>query len=96
MSRAEQRRVRERLVYVRKTGNAQMRKFVMSSGDVVQDQFKPWYFGIAFAFLFKYCAGMPDVLVWSATPRYRRNEDAPRIELPLWVELISHRVEQHL
>jgi hypothetical protein len=96
MSRAEQCRVRERLVYVRKTGNAQTRKFVMSSGNVMQDQFKPWYFGIAFAFLFKCCAGVPDMPVWSPTPRYRQKEDAPRVELALWVKLISPRVEQQL
>ena len=96
MSLAEQCRVRERLVYVRKTGNVRMRKFVMSSGDVMRDQFKPWYFGIAFAFLFKYCAGVPDMPVWPPTPRYRRKEDAPRVELALWVKLISRRVEQHL
>jgi hypothetical protein len=50
-------------VYVQKTSNAQMRKFVMPSGNVMQDQFKPWCFGIAFAFLFEYFAGMPDVPV---------------------------------
>jgi hypothetical protein len=77
---------------VRKTGNAPMHKFVMSSGNVVRDQFKPWYFGIAFAFLFKYRAGVPDVLVWSPTPPYHRKEDAPRVELALWVKLISRRV----
>jgi hypothetical protein len=84
------------VVYVHKTGNAQMHKFVMSSGNVMQDQFKPWYFGIAFAFWFKYCTGMADMPVWSATARFRRKEYAPRVELPLWVKLISRRVEQHL
>jgi hypothetical protein len=65
-------------VYVRKTGNAQMRKFVMSSGNVMQDQIKPWCFGIACAFLFKCCAGVLDMPVWSPTPRYRRKEDAAK------------------
>jgi hypothetical protein len=74
----------------------QMRRFVMSTGNVMRDQFKPWYFGIAFAFCFKYCAGLPDMPVWSAAPRCRRKEDVPRVELPLWAKLISRRAEQHL
>jgi hypothetical protein len=96
MWRAEQCRVRERSVCAQKAGNVQMRKFVMSSGNMMQDQFKPWCFDIAFAFLFKYCAGVPDMPVWSATPCYHRKEDAPRVELPLWAKFTSRRVEQHL
>ena len=62
----------------------------------MQDQFKPWYFGIAFAFLFKFCTGMPDMPEWSTHPRHRRTDDAPRVDFPLWVRLMSRRVEQHL
>ena len=65
----------------------------------MQDQFKPWYFGIAFAFLFKYCTGMPDMPKWREDdehPRFRRPADAPRIEVPLWTRVIARRVEAQL
>ena len=57
------------------------------------DQFKPWYFGVAFAFVFKYCTGMPDMPAFMKQPRYRRDEDAPYVEAPLWVRIMSRRVE---
>ena len=60
------------------------------------DQFVPWYFGVAFAFLFKYCTGMPDMPEWSPQARHRRSHDAPRIDLPLWVRAMSRRVESQL
>ena len=62
----------------------------------MQPQFKPWYFGIAFAFLFKFCVGMPDMPEWSDHPRHRRRHGAPRVDLSLWVKLITRRVEQQL
>ena len=60
------------------------------------DQFQPWYFGVAFAFLFKYCTGMPDIPEYFEKERYRRDEDAPRIEGPLWVQVMARRVEAQL
>jgi len=60
------------------------------------EQFEPWYFGIAFAFCFKYCTGMPDMPIFAKRPRHRRSDDAPRIELPLWVRVISRRIESQL
>ena len=60
------------------------------------DQFEPWYFGVAFAFCFKFCTGMPDAPAFLGRPRHRRPADAPRVELPAWVRLISRRVEQQL
>ena len=77
----------------RETGSA---RFVMSAGSAMQPQFKPWYFGVAFAFLFKYCTGMPDMPEWSAEPRHRRKADAPRVDLSLWVKLMTRRVEQQV
>ena len=68
----------------------------MTTGSSMQPQFKPWYFGVAFAFLFKYCTGMPDMPEWSSVPRHRRGDDAPAVPLALWVKLITRRVEQHL
>ena len=69
---------------------------IVTTGSAMLDQFVPWYFGVAFAFLFKYCAGMPDMPEWSPQPRHRRSHDAPRIDLPLWVRVMSRRVESQL
>ena len=60
------------------------------------EQFEPWYFGVAFAFLFKYCTGMPDMPEWSEKQRYRRSENAPRVELADWVRIMARRVEAQL
>ena len=60
------------------------------------DQFQPWYFGVAYAFLFKYCTGMPDMPEWSTRPRYRRPDNAPRVPTSLWVRVMSRRVEAQL
>ena len=68
----------------------------MSTGNVMIDQFQPWFFGVAFAFLFKYCTGMPDIPEYFEKERYRRDEDAPRIEGPLWVRVMARRVEAQL
>ena len=57
------------------------------------DQFQPWYFGVAFAFIVKYCTGMPDMPEFSEKQRYRRHADAPRVEPPLWARIMSRRVE---
>ena len=77
-------------------GDATAHRFVMTSGTGMMSQFRPRYFGVAFAFLFKFCTGMPDMPTWSKHPRHRRAADAPRIEFPLWVRIMSRRVEQQL
>ena len=51
----------------------------LASNNMV-DHFNSWYFGIAFSFLFKYCTGMPDMPAFAEKERFRRSEDAPRIE----------------
>ena len=33
---------------------------------------------------------------WSKHPRHRRKGDAPQVDFPTWVKLITRRVEQHL
>ena len=66
------------------------------TGNVMMDQFEPWYFGVAFAFLFKYCTGMPDCPEFMKRPRHRRGNGAPRVELPLWVRIMSRRIESQL
>ena len=53
----------------------------MHTGNKMIDQFEPWYFGVAFPFIFKYCIGMPVMPEWVKAPRYRREADAPRVEV---------------
>eukprot|EP00973_Karenia_brevis_P093444 12417331-Karenia_brevis.AAC.1 len=71
-------------------------RYVVSTGNVILDQFEPWYFGVAFAFVFKYCTGMPDMPDFSKTPRYLRSSEAPTVQFPLWVRIMTRRVEQQL
>ena len=73
-----------------------MRRLVMTTGSALLDQFQPWYFGVAFAFIFKYCTGMPDMPAFVEKARYRRSDDAPRIEIGLWVRVMARRVESQL
>ena len=44
------------------------------------DQFVPLYFSTAFAFIFTYNVGLPDMPAFAKHTRYRRKDDAPRIE----------------
>ena len=68
----------------------------MTAGSDMQPQFKPWYSGVAVAFLFKYCTGMLDMPDWSAEPRHLRKADASRVDLSLWVKLMTRRVEEQV
>ena len=77
-------------------GDVLLHRYVATTGRSMENQFEPWYFGVAFAFCFKFCVGMPDMPAWSKIPRHRRGDDAPRVELAEWVRLISRRVEQQL
>ena len=52
-----------------------------------------WYYGVAFAFMFSYCTGMPDHVAFQETERYRRVESAPRVEHPVWDRIMARRSE---
>ena len=71
-------------------------RVVVITGSAMIDQFNPWYFGVAFAFLFKYCTGMPDMPAFAEKTRHRRADDAPRIEIAAWVRAMARRVEAQL
>jgi len=71
----------------------ELQRVAVVTGSAMVDQFEPWYFGVAFAFLFKFCTGMPDMPKFTEKERYRRAEDAPRVEPPLWVRVMARRVE---
>eukprot|EP00438_Fugacium_kawagutii_P033974 Skav228932 [mRNA] locus=scaffold2181:248822:258688:+ [translate_table: standard] len=66
------------------------------TGNRLLDQFEPWYFAFAFAFLFPYATGMPDPPAWSVKSRYRRPQDAPRVELEPWMRCMARRCEAQL
>ena len=72
------------------------RRYLVGTGNVLVDQFQPWYFGVAFPFCFKYCTGMPDVPEWCNQDDKRRLSDDPRVELPMWIRIMSRRVEAQL
>ena len=77
-------------------GGAGLHRYIVATGSGMENQFQPWYFGVAFAFCFKYCIGMPDMPRWSKVPTHRRPRGAPRVELPVWVKVMTRRVEQQL
>ena len=73
------------------TGNAA--KVAVSAGNAMVDQFKPWYYGVAFAFMFSFCTGMPDYIEFQETERYRRQQNAPRVEHAVWDKIMARRIE---
>ena len=76
--------------------NKRVERLAVNTGNKMIDQFEPWYFGVAFPFIFKYCTGMSDMPEWAKAPRYPRGENAPRVEADAWVKLMSRRVEAQL
>ena len=71
-------------------------RLCVATGTQMLDQFEPWYFGVAFAYLFKYCTGLPDPAEFTGKPRWRRLDDEPRVELGEWVRIMARRVESQL
>jgi hypothetical protein len=71
-------------------------RYAASIGNQMMDQFEPWYFGVAFAFCFKYCSGMPDLCHFGKVRRHRRKEAAPQVDLQLWSKIITRRCEKAL
>jgi hypothetical protein len=78
------------------TGDVRSHRIAIGTGSTMLNQYEPWYFGVAFAFCFKFCTGMPDAPEWMPKPRHRRTGDAPRVDLEHWVKLMSRRIEQQL
>ena len=68
-------------------------RVAVSAGNAMLDQFKPWYYGVAFAFMFSYCTGMPDYPAFQESQRHRRVEHAPRVEHPTWDRIMARRIE---
>ena len=68
------------------------------SRSTPMNQFAPWYFGVAFAYMFQYCTAMPDPPSWGEfrDKRWRRPPEAPHIGLADWVRTMSRRVESQL
>ena len=78
-----------RKIVEEQTKRRRVQRKACATGNTMIDKFEPWYFGIAFAFLFSYCTGMPDMPVFARRERYRRAPNAPRIECNLWVRVLS-------
>ena len=76
--------------------SATVQTLKIKTGQQVLDQFEPWYFGVAFAFVFKYCLGMPDLPAWSKKPRWRRPQSAPHIGLASWTRAMARRIEAQI
>ena len=68
-------------------------EITLFTGNRVLDQFEPWYFAFAFAYVFPFCTGMPDPPVWSKKARHRRPDTAPRIDLETWMRCMARRCE---
>ena len=68
----------------------------VTMGNRLLDQFQPWYFAFAFAYVFPFCTAMPDPPAWNAKPRYRRAANAPRVELESWVRCMARRCEAQI
>ena len=75
------------------TGEGSRAAMTIATGNRVLDQFEPWYFAFAFAYVFPFCTAMPDPPAWSKKPRYRRAEDAPRVDLEAWMRCMARRCE---
>ena len=43
--------------------------------------------------MFSYCTGMPDHVAFQENQRYRRQEQAPRVEHPVWDRIMARRAE---
>ncbi len=43
-------------------------RYIVGTGGRMMDQFQPWYCGVAFDFIFKFCTGMPDMPAWGNNP----------------------------
>jgi hypothetical protein len=72
---------------------ATVERLCATTGNQLVDQFEPWYFGVAFAFVFKYCLGMLDMPAFTRRNRWRRTADAPRVEPTSWMRIFARRVE---
>ena len=70
----------------------------VTCGNEMLDRLEPWYFGAAFVHVvFACCMGTTDMQAFMHRPRRCRHRprhmQAPRIEAPLWVRLMSGRIE---
>ena len=74
-------------------GHGAQDALTVATGNRVLDQFEPWYFAFAFAYVFPFCTAMPDPPAWSKKPRYRRVGTAPRVGLEEWMRCMARRCE---
>eukprot|EP00971_Amphidinium_carterae_P160496 3181726-Amphidinium_carterae.1 len=75
-----------------------VRTMEIRTGNQMVDQFHSSYFGVAFAFLFKYSTAYPDVKNTVQVKKYeerrkRGNPHAPEVDIALWAKTMMRRVE---
>ena len=75
------------------SGPSRPQRVAVSTGNAMLDQYEPWYFGVAFAFMFSFCTGMPDPPEFQNKERFRRSGTAPRVEHALWDSVMARRIE---
>ena len=69
------------------------------TGNVMVDQFQPFYFAVAFSFCFKYCTGCPDVANTvnkdsiRGDRRHQGDPNAPHVNIYAWLSAMARRVE---
>ena len=68
----------------------------MNTGNEMLDQLQPYYFGVAFPFIYNSCTAMPDQPAFMRRPRHRRKDDAPRVEISDWLRIMARRCEVSL
>ena len=73
--------------------NVQVDRVGVKTGNHMIDQYTDSYWGVAYAFIFSYSCGFPDMPAFTKTGRGRRDDDAPRIDTWEWVSAMSRRVE---
>ena len=60
------------------TQEASYQVLTITSRNSFLDQFEPWYFGFAFAYVFRFGASMPDPPCWSEKQRHQRQDSRTR------------------
>ena len=78
------------------TENVIVERMGVRTGNAMIDQYEPYYWGCAFAFIVTYNCGYPDMPAFAHKKRFRRAADAPHIETGDWVRTMSRRIEAYL
>lgn len=79
--------------------NMQQQNMEIRTGNILVDQFQPYYFAVAFCFCFQYATACPDVANTTMpndqrkSRRKERDPQAPSLQIFEWAASIQRRVE---